>query len=153
MAGEPIGGFLHYLMAECGVSPNTLAAYRSDLMRFRRWRGKHAPGPLGALDVPTLAGYVEYLHECRLAAPSIGRHLASLSTYFRYLIFEGKLTENTAKLLVAPAVWDRLPTVLGPQSVTKLLEAPSRRPGWAVATGRPWKPCTPRAAGRRRSWA
>lgn len=44
MAGEPIGGFLHYLMAECGVSPNTLAAYRSDLMRFRRWRGKHAPG-------------------------------------------------------------------------------------------------------------
>jgi len=26
-----LGPFLHYLMSECGVSPNTLAAYRSDL--------------------------------------------------------------------------------------------------------------------------
>ena len=35
---DPIGPFLHYLMAECGVSPNTLAAYRSDIVRFVRWR-------------------------------------------------------------------------------------------------------------------
>ncbi len=43
MKSESIGGFLHYLMAECGVSPNTLAAYRSDLIRFQRWRKQFAP--------------------------------------------------------------------------------------------------------------
>jgi integrase/recombinase XerD len=121
---DPIGPFLHYLMAECGVSPNTLAAYRSDIMKFRRWRKAHAPGPLAEVDVPTLAGYVDYLNERGLAPGSIGRHLASLSTFFRYLIFEGKLTENVARLLVAPAVWDRLPLVLGPAAVERLLEAP-----------------------------
>src|SRR3954464_10087021 len=125
MTREPIGPFLHYLMAECGVSPNTLAADRADIMRFQRWRKAHAPGPLAKIEIAALAGYVDYLRSCNLAAGTIGRHLASLSTFFRYLIYEGRLTENLAKLLVAPAVWDRLPTVLGPQAVDRLLAAPS----------------------------
>jgi integrase/recombinase XerD len=122
---DPIGPFLHYLMAECGVSPNTLAAYRADLTRFSRWRKTHAPGPLGGLDVPALSGYIDYLTQQKLASSSVGRHLASLSTFFRYLVLEGLLSENRAKLLLAPAVWDRLPTVLSPASVERLLEAPS----------------------------
>src|SRR5512135_398459 len=128
---DPIGPFLHYLMAECGVSPNTLAAYRADLARFIRWRKAHAPGPLAALDVADLTGYVDYLGRCGLAPSSVGRHLASLSTFFRFLIFDGRLSETVAKLLVAPAVWDRLPTVLGPQAVGRLLDAPdvATRPG------------------------
>ncbi len=123
---DPIGPFLHYLMAECGVSPNTLAAYRSDIMKFSRWRSAHAPGPLAEVDIRTLAGFVGYLNDRGLAPSSIGRHLASLSTFFRFLIFEGKLSENVARLLEAPAVWDRLPDVLSPQAVDRLLEAPDR---------------------------
>jgi integrase/recombinase XerD len=121
---DPLGPFLHYLMAECGVSPNTLAAYRSDLAKFVRWRREFAPGPLKRLDVPKLAGYVEFLNRRGLAPPSVGRHLASLSTFFRYLVYDGKLGENTARLLTAPAVWDRLPEVLGPAAVDRLLATP-----------------------------
>ena len=121
---DPLGPFLHYLMAECGVSANTLAAYRADTARFIRWRKEHAPGPLAKVDIATLAGYVDHLARSGLAPTSIGRHLASLSTFFRFLIFEGKLAENVAKLLVAPAVWDRLPSVLGPSAVSRLLDAP-----------------------------
>jgi integrase/recombinase XerD len=121
---DPIGPFLSYLMSECGVSPNTLAAYRSDLMGFVRWRKEHAPGPLAALGITDLARYVDHLLQQGLAPSSVGRHLASLSTFYRYLIFEGRLAENVAKLLVAPAVWDRLPTVLSPAAVERLLAAP-----------------------------
>src|SRR5262249_28821700 len=81
---DPVGPFLHYLMAECGVSAHTLAAYRSDLMRFIRWRRVAAPGPLAALDVSALRGYVESLTDSGLAPSSVCRHLASLSTFFRY---------------------------------------------------------------------
>jgi integrase/recombinase XerD len=121
---DPVGPFLYYLMAECGVSSHTLAAYRSDLMGFLRWRKAHAPVPLKQLDLASLSGYVEDLSRSGLAASSIGRHLASLSTFFRYLVLEGKLSENVARLLIAPAVWDRLPTVLGPSAVDRLLQAP-----------------------------
>jgi integrase/recombinase XerD len=121
---EPIGPFLHYLMAECGVSANTLAAYRSDLMRFVRWRKSEAPGPLATLDASSLSGYVESLNRSGLAPSSVSRHMASLSTFFRFLVFDGRLTENVAKLLVAPMVWDRLPVVLGPTAVDRLLASP-----------------------------
>jgi integrase/recombinase XerD len=121
---DPIGPFLHYLMAECGLSPNTLAAYRSDIVRFSRWRKKNAPGPLAELNIATLTGYVDYLAGCGLAPSSIGRNLAALSTFYRFLIYDGRLSENVAKLLMAPAVWDRLPTVLGPSAVDRLLSAP-----------------------------
>ncbi len=122
---DPLGPFLHYLMAECGVSPHTLAAYRTDITRFIRWRKMAAPGPLSELEISDLTGYVEYLTAAGLAPSSVGRHLASLSTFFRYLIFDGLLSENRAKLLIAPAVWDRLPTVLGPTAVERLLTAPN----------------------------
>ena len=122
---DPVGPFLHYLMAECGVSPNTLAAYRADILRFGRWRKDNAPGPLPEIPVSVLSRYVDHLNSLGLAPSSVGRHLASLSTFFRYLIFDGKMTENLAKLLVAPAVWDRLPTVMSPQSIDRLLSGPS----------------------------
>ena len=122
---DPVGPFLHYLMAECGVSSNTLAAYRSDLMGFIRWRRVATPGPLAKLDVSALSQYVESLTQSGLAPSSVCRHIASLSTFFRYLVFEGRLTDNVVKLLIAPAVWDRLPTVLGPAAVVRLLDAPN----------------------------
>ena len=121
---DPIGPFLHYLMAECGLSSNTLAAYRSDIARFSRWRREHAPGPLADLKIGILTGYVDHLAGSGLAPVSIGRNLAALSTFFRFLIYDGRLADNVAKLLVAPSVWDRLPTVLGPKGVEALLEAP-----------------------------
>jgi integrase/recombinase XerD len=127
--GQPtrdyLGPFLHYLMAECGVSPNTLAAYRADVAGFIRWRKERAPGPLAGLDVKDLLRYLDHLGQKGLAPSSVGRHLASLSTYFRFLIYDGRLTENIAKLLSAPAIWDRLPNVLGPVAVDRLLSAPT----------------------------
>ena len=124
---DPIGPFLHYLMAECGLSTHTLAAYRSDIVRFSRWRKKSAPGPLDAIRIGDLTGFVDYLVGLGLAPSSIGRNIAALSTFYRYLIYDGKLQENVAKLLVAPAVWDRLPVVLNPASVDRLLNTPDRQ--------------------------
>jgi integrase/recombinase XerD len=121
---DPIGPFLHYLMAECGVSPNTLAAYRSDLMRFVRWRKAQAPVPLENIDAAALSRYVESLNQSGLAPSSVVRHMASLSTFFRFLVVDGRLTENVANVLIAPVVWDRLPLVLGPAAVERLLESP-----------------------------
>lgn len=122
---DPLGPFLYYLMAECRVSPNTLAAYRADIARFIRWRKAEAPGPIAAIDLPQLSKFLEFLRNEGLAATSICRHLASLSAFYRYLIYEGELDENRAKLLVAPKLWDRLPLVISPDGVDRLLAAPS----------------------------
>ena len=119
-----LGAFLHYLMSECGLSENTLAAYRSDLMRFFRWKNANFPGELNKLAIQDLTNYVEWLSLQNLAPKSVARNLASLSSFFRFEIFEGRATENMAKLLDSPKLWDRLPTVLSPNSIDKLLSVP-----------------------------
>lgn len=129
---DPLGPFLYYLMAECRVSPNTLAAYRADIARFIRWRKAEAPVPIADLGLPQLSKFMEFLRGEGLAASSICRHMASLSAFYRYLIFEGELEENRAQLLVAPKLWDRLPLVISPDGIDRLLAAPST----ATALGR-----------------
>ena len=119
-----LGAFLHYLMSECGLSENTLAAYRSDIMRFFRWKKVHFEADIKQLTIGELTHYVEWLGSQQLSPKSVARHLASLSSFFRFEIFEGRATENMAKLLDSPKLWDRLPTVLSPSSIDKLLNVP-----------------------------
>lgn len=119
-----LGAFLHYLMSECGLSENTLAAYRGDVMRFLRWKNQHYTGEIKSLKVADLEKFVEWLGQNGLAPKSIARSLASLSSFFRFEIYEGRAEENLVKLVDAPQLWDRLPTVLSPAQISSLLEAP-----------------------------
>lgn len=119
-----LGAFLHYLMSECGLSENTLAAYRGDVIRFLKWKKEAFPGDLNTLGIRDLTNYVDWLGRLNLAPKSVARHLASLSSFFRFEIYEGRSTENLAKLLDSPKLWERLPTVLSPVAVDKLLCSP-----------------------------
>ena len=121
-----IGGFLHYLMSECRLSPGTLAAYRGDLIKFTRWRAQReaVPRPIAALGVNDLEAFVDHLNDLGLAPATVCRHLSSLSSFFRYLAIEGRLSENRVELVTAPSLWERLPTVIGPQAVSRLLDTP-----------------------------
>lgn len=121
---DSMGGFLHYLAAECNVSDHTIAAYRADLVHFSDWLKLEGLRDAEQVSVERLGGYVEHLTSLGLAANSVCRHVASLSTYFRFLILEGRMKDNLAKLLNAPAVWDRLPRALSPSAVDRLLTAP-----------------------------
>jgi integrase/recombinase XerD len=46
--------------------------------------------------------------------------------FYRYLVLEGIVAESTVELLSSPKLWRYLPTVLSPEMVDKLLDAP----GW-----------------------
>ena len=117
--------FLHYLEAECGLSLNTVNAYRCDLQQFIRWCGVHGPNSLTEVDLKLLAGYLNHLHQRKLAATSIARHLVSIKMLFRYLVLEGVVLESTAELLNSPKLWQHLPKILSPNMVNQLLAAPT----------------------------
>jgi integrase/recombinase XerD len=119
-----VGAFLHFLMSECGLSENTLAAYRVDVMRFLHWHKKACASPLNALKVQDLTDYVEWLNGQNLSPKSMARNLAGLSSFFRFEIFEGRADENLIKLLDSPKLWDRLPTVLSPVAMDRFLAVP-----------------------------
>lgn len=118
--------FLHYLEAECGMSGNTVAAYRNDLQQFLTWMEGAQLRSVLEIDLKTLADFVEALHARGLKATTISRRLVALKMFFRFLVLEGVIAESAVDLLSSPKLWRYLPTVLGPETVDKLLEAP----GW-----------------------
>lgn len=112
------------MAGECHLAENTVRAYRRDLVRFLRWLGKRRPAQL---TLPDLSAYPAWLLEAEQLAPSsVARHLISLKMFFRYLQLEGELRESAVELLGSPKLWERVPHVLSPELVERLLEAPQR---------------------------
>jgi integrase/recombinase XerD len=121
---DDVKAFQHYLRAERGLAANTLLAYGRDLERFASWV---AEGGLSDYLHPTVrqfGHYLVYLREEGLAPPSVARHLVALKMFYRFLRLEERTTESTVELLSSPALWERIPQVLSPESVEKLLAAP-----------------------------
>jgi integrase/recombinase XerD len=121
---DDIQAFRHYIQSERGLAGNTLLAYGRDLDRFAQWV---AGGGLGSYLAPSLrelSHYLEYLRAEGLAPPSVARHLVALKVFYRFLRLEERTAESTVELLNSPALWERIPQVLSPEAVTKLLAAP-----------------------------
>ncbi len=120
---EDLAAFRHYLQAERGMAANTVLAYARDLERFALW----AAGGLGDYQKPgirELSHYVSHLREEGLAPPSCARHLVALKMFYRFLRLEERADPAAVELLSSPSLWERIPQVLSPESVEKLLAAP-----------------------------
>jgi integrase/recombinase XerD len=116
--------FHHYLEAERGLAKNSLLAYGHDLERFAGWVQN---GGLKSYLQPTLhelSGYLAFLRDEHLAAPSVARHLVALKMFYRFLRLEERVQQNAVELLNSPSLWQRIPQVLSPENVDKLLAAP-----------------------------
>lgn len=120
--------FAHYLACECHLAENTVLAYRRDLARFFQWVGSR---PFKRLTTSELGDYPGWLAEQGLAPASISRMVISLKTFFRYLQLEGALVDNHAELLGTQTLWERVPYVLSPKQVERLLASPEESdPFW-----------------------
>ena len=116
--------FERYLDAECGLSENTVLAYGRDLRAFTGWLAATSGPSLLGLELETLSRYVEHLRERSLAPASIGRALVAIKMLLRFLQLEGLVSANVAELLASPKLWQKLPTILSPDQIDRLLEAP-----------------------------
>jgi integrase/recombinase XerD len=119
-----ITAFRHYLEAERGMAKNTVLAYDRDLRRFGQWALDGGVVDYLAPRVRELTNYLGFLRDEHLAAPSVARHLVALKMFYRFLRLEERIAQNTVELLSSPSLWERIPQVLSPESVDRLLAAP-----------------------------
>ncbi|HNQ35398.1 MAG TPA: site-specific tyrosine recombinase [bacterium] len=120
--------FFGYLTLERGLSRNTILAYRRDLKRFDVFLS----GRGLTLESITYPQFTSFLMECRrtLAAASLARLMAAISTYLKFLLQEGVLKAHPLPDLESPRLEKNLPGVLSPAEVERLLAAPKPgRPG------------------------
>lgn len=108
------------------MSQNTVRAYGSDMNQFFEWQRVHGPAVLKKITLHDLTDYLDHLNQRGLAAGTVARYLVSVKMFFRYLVLEGVLLESVVELMSSPKLWQRLPKVLSPDVVDRLLAAPAR---------------------------
>ncbi len=121
---EDISAFRNYLQAERGMSTNTILAYGRDLDRFALWVAGGGLKDYLRPSIRELSNYLSHLRDEQLAPPSVARHLVALKMFYRFLRMEERVQQNMVELLSSPALWERIPHVLSPDSVDKLLASP-----------------------------
>lgn len=119
-----IDAFCDALWLEDGLSANTLAAYRRDLMQFAVWlRRERGHGPLAATHADLL-GFLAARYVARIKASSASRLLSSLKRFYRLQRREGVLATDPTLDIAAPRVTRTLPRSLTEADVEALLAAP-----------------------------
>lgn len=122
---EDLSAFHNYLRAERGMADNTLIAYRHDLERYSGWIDEGGVKDYRAPNLGELGRYIVFLREEDLAPSSIARHLVALKMFYRYLKLEERAQASAVELLSSPALWEKIPQVLSPEAVDRLLNAPA----------------------------
>lgn len=118
-------GFLTFIRVECGLSANTLSAYDRDLTELLAdvaGRGRAGAADLTPRDLSEHLASLK--SERNLSGTSVIRHLATIKVFGRWLTSTGLVDDNPAELLERPTRWKKLPGVLSPNQVKKLLAAP-----------------------------
>lgn len=123
---KEIDEFCRYLNIERNVSSHTLDAYRTDLEMFREFLAKEL-GP--AITVETVSHLMIRRYLARLtidhAKSTLGRKLAAIRSFFKYLMREGRVRKNPAELVSTPKKEKKVPYHLDIDEVTALVTAPT----------------------------
>jgi integrase/recombinase XerC len=120
--------FLNHLQFERHYSSHTLLAYQTDLEQFFDFLYRHFETPslsesmLTQVDVLTVRLWMGELLEQGMQARSIGRKLAAVRSFFRYLVRQRILSVYPLSNIKTPKVAKRLPQFLTEEQTRKLFD-------------------------------
>jgi integrase/recombinase XerC len=121
--------FGKYIRLTRNYSPRTARAYGADLAAFLEFWEKDfanrpaADTPLREVDTLAIRSHVAFLYRSHLSQRSLGRHLSTLRSFFRWACREGHLVNNPTRGLPSPKTPRSLPRALTLTDTEKLLEA------------------------------
>lgn len=120
---DHIREYLSYLSVEKGLAANSIDAYERDLAKLRKWTAKNGLDPI-SLKRNDLREWLIDLSGTMLSENSKRRLLSSLRGFYKFLMFEGHITDNPAENLDSPQKSFCLPKFLNLAEVELLLSQP-----------------------------
>jgi integrase/recombinase XerD len=122
---EPVESFLAWLELERGLSANTLQAYACDIVQCAKFMQHHGAADWHGVDSALVSKWTADLSMKDYARTSQARKLSAVRMLARHLVRENFRKDDFTELASSPKQSRKLPDVLSPQEVTRLLEAPS----------------------------
>jgi integrase/recombinase XerC len=121
--------FLESLARE-NASPHTQVNYGSDLRQFVAYfspPGEKPPAP-GAFDALQIREFMAACYERGNVSRSVARKLSAIRALFEFLMREGAVAVNPAKLVATPKTPQNLPVVMTPEQTNNLIDAVAEAP-------------------------
>jgi integrase/recombinase XerC len=123
--------FFEHLRYERNVSEHTLRNYASDLQQFYDHlapadpeTGKRREIDVKDIDHITIREWLSDLHSAQKKKTSVARKLAALRTFFQFMLREGVVEMNPAKLVATPRLEKKLPSHLSVEDAIRFIETP-----------------------------
>jgi integrase/recombinase XerC len=123
--------FFEHLRYERNVSEHTLRNYASDLGQFYDHLAPADPQTnvrrepdIRQIDHITIREWLSTLHAAQKKKTSVARKLAALRTFFQFLVREGMIESNPARLVATPRLEKKLPNHLSIEEMIRFIETP-----------------------------
>jgi len=128
---DEIKAFIRFLEGERNASPETVRNYRSDLRQL--WAFFHSAGTVSHstrvehITADDIRAYLHWLDRQGEKASSLARKLASIRSFYRFLVRESAVPKNPADNIRSPKLPKPLPRVLTKDDAGALMEFPDGR--------------------------
>ena len=119
---ELLKRFRRHLRLLKGVSPNTVAAYISDVGKLITWCEEEQRDPV-TLTLDDLETFSASLHDLGIASSSHARILCGVRAFYQYLTIDGYVEQDPSDLLESPIQDKHLPDVLSTEEVDMIINA------------------------------
>jgi len=112
------------MTVEKGASRHTLEAYSRDLNRFTHFMTGREKEKAETVTPEDVMAFISDLRSSGLSANSVNRSLAAIRGFYKFILKQGYTIVSPVDRLVQGKTWMRLPDVLSPQDMNRLLEQP-----------------------------
>ena len=115
--------FLEFLQKDKKLSNNTLQSYKRDITQYESYINEENLQYL-KVTKDDIKNYLENLKNIGKKTSTISRNLASIRSFYQYLVRTKKIKEDPTEGIQSPKVEKRVPSVLSSKEVELLLEQP-----------------------------
>lgn len=124
MASDSIAEYRAYLTGERHASPNTISSYLRDVAQFAEYLAEHENCEVHLATSQMIQEYMGWMQGQGKSAASITRFLASVKSFYQFLLSAGTIEANPAKGITAQRVERKYPEILTSKEVELFLEQP-----------------------------
>ena len=115
--------FLEFLQNEKKLSDNTLQSYKRDILQYQNYLEENGIN-YAKVSKEDVKAYLTYLKQIGKKPSTISRNLASIRSFYQFLIRNKKIKNDPTEDVQSPKIEKRVPSVLTAQEVELLLEQP-----------------------------
>jgi len=115
--------FLEFLENDKKLSANTLQSYRRDIIQFQEYLDDERL-MYSKLDQQEIKEYIEYLKKIGKKTSTISRNLASIRSFYQFLLRSKKVRKDPTEGMQSPKIEKKAPSILSSDEVELLLEQP-----------------------------